>query len=241
MPRVVGAMTHLVARRVRRRPHQYVLGQIDHHRARPPAARDVERLVHHARQDVAGFDQVVVLGARPGDPDRVGLLERVVADHVGRHLAGQADHRHAVHQGIGQAGDRVGRSRSRGHQDHAHLAGAPGVAFGRVHRPLLVADQDVTDRVLLEDRIVERQNRAPRIAEYHLDALLDQRPEHDLRAGHRACLGVRTGDGGGFRHHKAPDRCLGSNGGSIPRSRRFFKQIGNYASNADRSTRPGAR
>ena len=87
-----------------------------------------------------------------------------------------------------------------GDQDHAHPAGAAGVAFGGVHRALLVPDQDVTDRVLLEDRVVDRQYRAAGIAEYHLDTLLDQRAEHDLRAVHRAGLSVRAGDGGGVRH-----------------------------------------
>ena len=61
----------------------------------PAAAGDVERLVHHARQVVDVLDQVIVLGAGPGDAGGVGLLEGVVADQVRRHLAGQADDRHA--------------------------------------------------------------------------------------------------------------------------------------------------
>jgi hypothetical protein len=67
-----------------------------------------------------------------------------------------------------------------------------------MHRPLLVAHQDVADRVLLEDRVVDRQHRAAGIAEYHVDVLLDQRPEHDLRAVHGGRLDVRTGDDSGI-------------------------------------------
>ena len=83
-------------------------------------------------------------------------------------------------------------ARSRGDQDHAHPAGAAGIAFGRVHRALLVPDQDVTDRVLLEDRVVDWQyrRRDSRIPPRHP---LDQRAEHDLRAVHRAGLSVRAG------------------------------------------------
>jgi len=53
-----------------------------------PLEGDVKRLVQHARQILDALHQIVVLGARPGDADRVALLERVVADQVRRHLAG---------------------------------------------------------------------------------------------------------------------------------------------------------
>ncbi len=70
-----------------------VLGDIDHHGAGPPARGHIERLVQHARQVGDVLDQVIVLGAGPGDADRIALLEGVVADHVGRHLAGDAHER----------------------------------------------------------------------------------------------------------------------------------------------------
>ena len=73
-----------------------VLRDVDDHRPRPAARRDVERLVQHARQVLDALDQVVVLGARPGDADGVALLERVVADQVRRHLAGDADDRDRI-------------------------------------------------------------------------------------------------------------------------------------------------
>jgi hypothetical protein len=86
----------------------HVLGDVDDHRARPAGAGDVERLVQHARQILDVLHQPVVLGARAGDADRVALLERVVADQVGRNLAGDANDGNGIHQRIGEPGDGIG-------------------------------------------------------------------------------------------------------------------------------------
>ena len=51
-----------------------------------------------------------------------------------------------------------------------------------MHRALLMAYQIMLDRVLLEDRIIERQHRAAGIAEHHVDTLIDQRLDNDFRA-----------------------------------------------------------
>ena len=114
------------------------------------------------------------------------------------------------------AGDGIGGAGAGGDQDAADLAGRAGIAFGGVHRRLLVADEDVADAVLLEDGIVERQHGAAGIAEDDLYALLDQRLEHHLRAVHR-----RSVDGG-----RRGCRCgHESNSGLIERRvfyRRFF-------------------
>ena len=76
-----------------------VLRDVDHHRARASARGDVEGLVQHARQVLDALDQIIVLGARPRDADGVAFLEGVVADQVGRDLAGDADDRDRVAQG----------------------------------------------------------------------------------------------------------------------------------------------
>jgi hypothetical protein len=58
-----------------------------------------------------------------------------------------------------------------------------------VHRPLLVPDQDVTDRVLIEQGVVDWKNRAARIAEDNLHTLILQGAQQNLRSG----LGPLTG------------------------------------------------
>ena len=91
------------------------------------------------------------------------------------------------HQRVGQAGDRVGRAGAGRHQHAADLAGRARIAFRGMHRALLVAHQDVPDLVLREQRVVDRQHRAARIAEQVLDALIGERLDHHFGAGHFAC------------------------------------------------------
>ena len=102
----------------------------------------------------------------------------------GRNLAGQADERDRIHQRVLQRRDGIGGARTGGDQHDADLAGRAGIAFGRVAGALLVADEDVLDVVLLEDLVIDRQDRAARIAEDMLDAIVLQRLQNDFRARH---------------------------------------------------------
>ena len=185
-----------------------IFRQIHKHRARTPAGGDGEGLVEDARQvgDIA--HEVVVLGASPGDTGRVGLLEGVVADEVGRHLARETDQGNRVHQGIGEAGDRVGRPRPGGDEHAADLAGAPRIALGGMDGGLLVAHQDVAQAVEAVEHVVDRQHRPAGVAEYMLHPVVHHGAEHHLRADHllarllEACIpfaSTRAQSGGGKR------------------------------------------
>ena len=48
------------------------------------------------------------------------------------------------------------------------------------------------DLVLLDDLVIDRQHRAARIAEYVLDALVDQRLDDHLRARHLSFHGTTS-------------------------------------------------
>ena len=85
---------------------------------------------------------------------------------------------------VGEPGDGVGRAGAGGDEQNADLAGRARIAFRRVGRALLVAHEDVAKLVLMEDGVVDRQHRAARIAEDHLDALVLQRLDDHFRAGH---------------------------------------------------------
>ncbi len=89
-------------------------------------------------------------------------------------------HRDGVHVGGGDAGDGIGRTRSRGDQADAALTGRPGIAVRGMAGGLFVPDQDVLDLVLLEHGVVDMQDRPAGIPEDVLDALVDQRLDDDL-------------------------------------------------------------
>ena len=100
----------------------------------------------------------------------------------GGHLAGDDDHRDRIHVRGGDAGHRVGDAGTRGHQRDADLLRRARVAVGRVHGALLVAHQHVLDLLLLEQLVVDVEDRAARIAEDVLDAFFLEAADDDFRA-----------------------------------------------------------
>ncbi len=122
-----------------------------------------------------------MLDAGPRDADGVAFLERVLADRVRRHLARQHDHRDRVHVRGRDAGDRVGDARARGDEADAHLGRRARVAVRRVDRALLVPDEHVLDLVLLEQLVVDVEDRAARVAEDVLDAFFLEAADDDFR------------------------------------------------------------
>ena len=116
----------------------HVFGQIHHHGPRAAAGGYVVGLLD-GLGNVAGFlAQEAVLHHRTGDADHVGLLERILPDHAGRHLAGQDHQRDGIHVGGRDPRDAVGGAGTRGHQHSAHLAGGAGVTVRHVHSGLLM-------------------------------------------------------------------------------------------------------
>ena len=183
--RSVALMRDLLGPDIIAQREQDVLWQIDKDRPRPPAFRHVKRLVQNAREVVDVLHQIIVLGAGPGDAGRVGFLKGVIADQMRRHLARETHDRHRVHQRVGEAGHGVCRAGPARHQDDPDLPGRAGIAFRSMHRAPLLAHQDVAQRVLLEQGVVDRQDRAPGIAEYDIDALIDERLDDDIRSTDR--------------------------------------------------------
>ena len=118
---------------------RHVLRNIDQDRAGPAGSRDVKRLLHRRRQFAHVLHKEVVLDAWPRDADGVALLERVLADCVRRHLAGDDDERNRVHVGGRDARDRIGDARAAGHERHSDALARTRISIRGVHCRLLVA------------------------------------------------------------------------------------------------------
>jgi hypothetical protein len=88
--RVVG--THLHRLRIIEFAHlgSDVLGHIDHNRARTAGAAIWKAFLIVDRQVLDILDQEIVLDAGAGNTDRIALLEGILTDVLGRHLAGNA-------------------------------------------------------------------------------------------------------------------------------------------------------
>jgi hypothetical protein len=71
-----------------------------------------------------------------------------------------------------------------------------------VDRALLVPHQDVPQRILLEQRIIDWQNRAAGIAEYDINALIDQSLDDDLRSAQRLGRHDKTSIGSNIRREQ---------------------------------------
>ena len=123
----------------------HIFRQIDHNRTGTAAAGDIKCFLDDARDVLDVFDEEIVLGAWTRDADEVRFLESVVADHGGRNLAGQHDHRGGIHVGVGDSGDGVGRAGARGNEHDARASADAGIALGHVSRALFVADENVLD------------------------------------------------------------------------------------------------
>ncbi len=188
--RPVGLVLDVARRVVRAGCDLNVLGDVDDHRARAAGGGDVERLGQDARQILHPAHQVVVLGARPRDADRVALLEGIGADEVRRHLAGDADHRDGIQHRVGERGHDVGGARAGRHEHDAGTAGRAGVALGHMAGAGLVTHEDVAHVLLLEDLVVDRQDRSAGIPEDGIDAVVLQRLDHHLRAAHAALVAL---------------------------------------------------
>ena len=110
-----------------------------------------------------------MLDDRARDTDGVAFLEGVEPDCRCRHLTRDDDHRNRVHVGSRDACHSIRGTRTRCYQGNTNIAGGPRIAIRRVHGSLLMAHQHMPDGVLFEQRVVDIQHCAARIAPKVLD------------------------------------------------------------------------
>ena len=158
-----------------------ILRDIDEHRAFAAGLCNAEGRTHRIGQILYPAHRVVVLGDGHCDALNVGLLEGVFTQQRRGDIAGEGYHRHAVHVGRGNAGDKVRRTRAAGGQHNASTARGAGVTVRRVGCALLVSGQYVAYTIgVFIQLVIQIQHCAARIAEQGIDALLDQHFDEDL-------------------------------------------------------------
>ncbi len=167
----------------RRRLLLGVLRDVDEHGAGAPGRGDVHGGGEHGRHVLRLGDEERVLRDGHRDARDVDLLEGVGAHRGREHLAGDREHRHRVHVGVGDRRDQVRGARARGGDADAEAAARGGVALGRVAGALLVAHEDVADGRGGHELVVERHDRAAREPEHVGDAELLERGEDGARPG----------------------------------------------------------
>ena len=124
-----------------------------------------------------------VLHNRARNAHHIGFLKGVFTYEVRGDLPRQDDHRDGIHVGRGDAGNRVGRTRPRGHQYHTRFAGRARIAIGGVRGGLLVAHQYMGHFAGFEQGVVNVQDCTARIAENVLYAFIFKRFGDHLTAG----------------------------------------------------------
>ena len=161
-----------------------ILGHVHQHRAGTAGDRQPEGLPDGVRQVLDLAHEVVVLGDGQGNAGDVDLLEGVGADLVVGNIASDGHHGDGIQKGGGDAGNQIGGSGAGGGDDHAGLPGGPGPAVGGVGGSLLVGGEYVLEFVpVFIQGIIDMDHLPAGIAEDGGDALLQQSPDHNVRAG----------------------------------------------------------
>jgi len=148
------------------------LRDVHEHRSGASGGRDVEGLGHPLRDLGAVLDEEGVLDDRHGRTDDVRLLEGVGPDEGGVDLAGDRHQGNRVHVGVGDRGGQVRGTGTRGDHGDPDASRDARVPLGRVPGALFVADQDVADLLGVEERVVDRQDRAAKESEHGVRAEL---------------------------------------------------------------------
>lgn len=85
-----------------------VFGDIDDDGTWAAGGGDMKSFGDNARDIARAHDKVAVFNDGESEAEDVGFLESTATNHSGRDLAGDGDHGHGVHEGIGDPGDEIG-------------------------------------------------------------------------------------------------------------------------------------
>ena len=162
-----------------------------HHDHRDPAAgqRRAHRDLQDPRHLLGRADQLAVHAALAEQLLRMGLLEVLPADLLGRDVRGDGQHRDPAAVGVEQAVDQVQVARSAAGRAHRQFPGQRRLGGRRERGRLLVPDVLPGDRAVAAHRVGEPVQRIPGNPVYPLHARRPQRRYHHIshRGRHLVC------------------------------------------------------
>ena len=123
--------------------HVHWDGEMD--RSGSPGHRRGERCVEFVLQRLDMPDHAGILGHRCGHAHLIQFLEMVHAAREPRAAPADQQHRTAIPERVGQAGQCIGMSRAAAHGHHTQPSGHPSPRIGHVRGRLFVADVDDLD------------------------------------------------------------------------------------------------
>jgi hypothetical protein len=174
----------------------HVGGDAEVYRAGAPAERGPQQVPHHVGHLFCAHEHHAGLGGRAVevddvDAERGAFLRGALAERGGGHLGGEEQHGNRVPVRAGDACEGIGGAGARGRAADAEPVAHAGVAVRHEGGAFLVFGQDGTDLAAVEDRFVERHQRAARYAENAVYSFALQVAEEEPDRGMSSCgLGV---------------------------------------------------
>ena len=147
---------------------EHVRRNINKHRTRPPGRSNQERFFNDAGQILNLFYQIVMLGNRGCNTGDIRFLKRIPANGPGCHLCTENNQRNRIHVGRRDTCNHVAYTWSGRCEADAGTPCGTRISVCRVYSALLMSGQDVPGIFRLIHFIIQRQDHAAGIAEYHI-------------------------------------------------------------------------
>ena len=127
--------------------HLRILGKVKYYGTRSSATCYVEGACYCPRYIFSSTNLITPLGNGLRNTHQVNLLKSICTQEASTHLTGYYHQWRTVYHGIGNACYGIGGTRSACHQAYAHLTRHTGKALCGVGGSLLMANQDVIQRL----------------------------------------------------------------------------------------------
>jgi len=124
-----------------------ILGNIEYHRSRPAFSGNVKSPGNSPWYLSRCTDLVTPLADRQGNAHHIGFLKGIRTQQGTADLTGNDHQRGTVQHGIGQTGNDICGTGTRGNKDNTRLTSHPGKALGCVNSPLFMTGQYLTDGI----------------------------------------------------------------------------------------------